>query len=96
MLPHADTTLLLNLPHSGSSVVGWCEPLCLNTSYNCFYLLSSIVFIDNGENATHFTYLFNMCFMCVHASRVRHFVTPWTVTCQGHLSMGLSRQETLE
>ena len=56
----------------------------------------SIVFIDNGENATHFTYLFNMCFMCVHASRVRHFVTPWTVTCQGHLSMGLSRQETLE
>ena len=28
-----------------------------------------------------------------HFSRVRLFVTPWTVACQGPLSMGFSRQE---
>ena len=32
--------------------------------------------------------------ICVsHSSRVRLFVTPWTVACQAPLSMGFSRQE---
>ena len=91
----------------------------------------------------HFTYLFNMCFICVYAaatakslqscptlcnpidssppgspvpgilqarvlewgaiafsnvyaSCVQYFVTLWIVTCQGHLYIGLSRQEILE
>ena len=33
-----------------------------------------------------------MC-MCVLVSRVQLFVTPWTIACQGPLSMGFSRQE---
>ena len=31
--------------------------------------------------------------MCQSLSRVRLFVTPWTVACQAPLSMGLSKQE---
>ena len=31
--------------------------------------------------------------MLHHVSRVRLFVTPWTVTCQASLSLGFSRQE---
>ena len=31
--------------------------------------------------------------MLSHFSRVRLFVTPWTVTCQAPLSMGFPRQE---
>ena len=31
--------------------------------------------------------------MLSHFSRVRLFVTPWTVACQASLSMGFSRQE---
>ena len=31
--------------------------------------------------------------VCCHSSRVRLFVTPWTVARQAPLSMGLSRQE---
>ena len=34
-----------------------------------------------------------MTCMCVCVSRVRLFVTPWTIACQGPLSMGFSRQE---
>ena len=30
--------------------------------------------------------------MLSHCSRVRLFVTPWTVACQAPLSMGFSRQ----
>ena len=36
------------------------------------------------------------CYRCMHAqlfSHVPFFVAPWTVACQAHLSMGLSRQE---
>ena len=31
--------------------------------------------------------------MLSHLSRVKLFVTPWTVTCQALLSMGFPRQE---
>ena len=34
-----------------------------------------------------------MTCMCVLVSRVQLFVTPWTIACQGPLSMGFSRQE---
>ena len=34
-----------------------------------------------------------MTCMCVLVSHVQLFVTPWTIACQGPLSMGFSRQE---
>ena len=37
--------------------------------------------------------IFTLCCVVLSLSRVRLFVTPWTVACQAPLSVGFSRQD---